>query len=179
MHKGTATLITALALGGLFALAAAPAAALNPLVGYEGVDRGYFAALGQADHPKRVLFTQVVNSSSFSELDSIVIAVIYERNLDQDDVEGLTGRSSTASARVVATATIVKPDGTRHGIGTVRTRVRATDDEASGVKLRPLPVALELGDLVEWQVRFKRFPDIPGNESCDITTAIAKPWLLD
>ena len=162
----------------LFLTVAAPVPADNPTIGFETVDRGFVAVDGEASHPKRAFLVQHLSSDAFVELDSIVLAVFYQRSFDEQG-SGPANMAASRVGKVTASAVLVKQDSSRHRLGYVRAKLRAIDDEVEALKLVDLPVAIERGDLVEWTVRMKGFRAIPEDDVCAINPGLAHPGMLE
>jgi hypothetical protein len=158
--------------------AAGPALGELPTIGFETVDRGFVAADGAATHPKRTFLVQHLSSEAFVDLDSIVLAVFYQRSFDEQG-SGPGIMSVSRVGKVKASAVLVKRDSSRHRLGYVRAKVRAADDEVEALKLVDLPVAIDRGDLVEWTVRMKGFRAIPEDDVCAVNPGLAHPGMLE
>lgn len=95
--------------------------------------------------PKKMSFEQMVLSDHFATLGKVALSVWF--HYDEEPA---------GAGKVIATATQIKPDATEIKLGKVTVKLKGND----GDKIKIVDAVIEPGDLIRWQAKLKRLPDL-------------------
>ena len=115
---------------------------MNPLL--EGPLRT-LCADGIVKHPQRAELAIVIADDRFASLESVVLAAFYGPHPANDGPRG----------KLTAKATLVKADGTRQVLGSLKGRQEAANLPILSSKT--VDVTLEQGDVILWDFKLRRF----------------------
>lgn len=102
--------------------------------------------------PKKMRFQQNVLVKEFEDRDQVALVVIV----------GYEDRANLNKGKVIANATLVKPDGTRMKLGSATARIR----EGEGEKIKIINRIVEQGDVIEWLAKLKKLPKLEPPSEC-------------
>lgn len=162
------------------ALVAPPLLASHALPIFESVSRGYLTTEDGDLMPRRTTLRQVVGSTMFQGLNSVVLAIECELFLDDDFAPSLQPRIPAMDqlGKVVAVVYRVGENGSRERLAKVKTRHQASG-ELFGYRLVGIPGGLREGDLLEWEVKLKGFSAFLADREIELLAGVGHPGLLD
>jgi len=110
--------------------------------------------------PKKMRFQQNVLVKQFEKSDQVALVVIT----GYEDREGLN------KGKVIATATMIKPDGTRTKLGSATAKIKGGEGE----KIKIINKIVEQGDVIEWTAKLKSLPKLePPSECWELQLGVA------
>jgi len=152
LQVAAATVILAMMIG------FAPPAQAEVIV--EGVSALRCSEGSKVKLPKKMHFRQNVLVNHFEKLDQVALVVL----VSYEDREQLN------KGKVIATATLIKPDGTRTKLGSATAKIK----RGEGEKIKIVNEIVENGDAIEWTAKLKSMPKVePPSECWELELAVA------